>query len=175
MAGTGKKREAYNLVNEIREAIRDSGQSLYQISHSSGVTASQLSRFMRGERTLTLPAAAKIVRRFACVLWAIPPPMSRKAPRPRSGRRGRRSRVERARPTNQRKGLFYAAESTPSAAPPRASMRPSCCRTPSTRCRRRWSCSDSTWPGVQWCAGPGRDGRGASGAFGENRCNRSCG
>ncbi len=60
MARSGKKREACDLVDQIREAIRDSGQSLYQISQASGIAASQLSRFMRGERTLTLPAAARV-------------------------------------------------------------------------------------------------------------------
>ena len=82
MAGTGKKREAYNLVNEIREAIRDSGQSLYQISHSSGVTASQLSRFMRGERTLTLPAAAKICETLRLRLVGDPAPDVQEGPPP---------------------------------------------------------------------------------------------
>lgn len=60
MARAGKKREGRDLVEQIREAVRNSGQSLYEISKSSGVAASQLSRFMRGERTLTLPAASKV-------------------------------------------------------------------------------------------------------------------
>jgi transcriptional regulator with XRE-family HTH domain len=48
------------LVEQLREAIRDSGQSLNQLGKAAGVGPNQLSRFMRGERTLTLPVAEKI-------------------------------------------------------------------------------------------------------------------
>jgi transcriptional regulator with XRE-family HTH domain len=57
-----KKREAPGLVEQLREAIRSSGRSLNQISRESGVGSDQLSRFMRGVRTLTLPAAEKVCR-----------------------------------------------------------------------------------------------------------------
>jgi transcriptional regulator with XRE-family HTH domain len=48
------------LVEQLREAIRGSGRSLNQIGKAAGVGPNQLSRFMRGERTLTLPVAEKI-------------------------------------------------------------------------------------------------------------------
>jgi transcriptional regulator with XRE-family HTH domain len=48
------------LVEQLREAIRRSGRSLNQIAKAAGVGSNQLSRFMRGIRTLTLPAAEKV-------------------------------------------------------------------------------------------------------------------
>jgi transcriptional regulator with XRE-family HTH domain len=48
------------LVETLKDAIRESGQSLNQISKATGVGSNQLSRFMRGERTLTLPVAEKL-------------------------------------------------------------------------------------------------------------------
>lgn len=48
------------LVDELQQAIRESGLSLNQIGKQTGVSEAQLSRFVRGQRTLTLPAAAKL-------------------------------------------------------------------------------------------------------------------
>jgi len=48
------------LIVQLRDAIRHSGRTLNQLSIASGVSSAQLSRFMTGKRTLTLPAAAKI-------------------------------------------------------------------------------------------------------------------
>jgi len=55
-----KKKGRRGLVEVLRDAIRNSGQSLNQISKTTGVGSNQLSRFMRGERTLTLPVAEKL-------------------------------------------------------------------------------------------------------------------
>jgi transcriptional regulator with XRE-family HTH domain len=55
-----QKREELGLVEQLREAIRGYGKSLNQLSKDSGVATPQLSRFMRGERTLTLPMAEKL-------------------------------------------------------------------------------------------------------------------
>ena len=55
-----RKTEAYGLIRQLRKAIRDSGQSLNALSKACGVSNPQLSRFMRGKRTLTLTAAEKI-------------------------------------------------------------------------------------------------------------------
>jgi transcriptional regulator with XRE-family HTH domain len=57
-----EREEAPGLVEQLRDAIRRSGQSLNQLSKASGVGSNQLSRFMRGVRTLTLPAAEKLCR-----------------------------------------------------------------------------------------------------------------
>jgi hypothetical protein len=50
------------LVEQLLDAIRHSGRTLTQLSESSGVSLPQLSRFVRGQRTLTLPNADKICR-----------------------------------------------------------------------------------------------------------------
>jgi transcriptional regulator with XRE-family HTH domain len=48
------------LVTQLRDAIRQSGKSLNAISKMCGVGSDRLSRFMRGERDLTLAAAERI-------------------------------------------------------------------------------------------------------------------
>ncbi len=47
---------------KLRDAIIKSKMSCYRISQLSGVTESQLSLFVNGKRTLTLPAAAKLAK-----------------------------------------------------------------------------------------------------------------
>jgi transcriptional regulator with XRE-family HTH domain len=54
--------EGPDLVAELKEAIRKSGQSLNELGQRSGVSSGQLVRFMNGRRTLTLPVASKIAR-----------------------------------------------------------------------------------------------------------------
>jgi transcriptional regulator with XRE-family HTH domain len=51
------------LVIQLQDALReaqDRGQSLSDLWRRSGVTQGQLSRFLRGERMLSLPAAGKL-------------------------------------------------------------------------------------------------------------------
>jgi transcriptional regulator with XRE-family HTH domain len=57
-----KKREQADLVEQLKEAIQQSGRTLLKLSEDSGVSAGQLSRFVRGVRTLTLPAASRVCR-----------------------------------------------------------------------------------------------------------------
>jgi antitoxin component HigA of HigAB toxin-antitoxin module len=71
--GKKKKEEAPGLVEQLREAIRQSGRSLYQLGKDSGVGSDQLSRFMSGKRTLTLPAAEKICATLRLQLTPMPP------------------------------------------------------------------------------------------------------
>jgi transcriptional regulator with XRE-family HTH domain len=52
--------EGPGLVEQLREAIRKSGESLNQLGERSGLDSARLSRFMRGERDLTLSAAEKL-------------------------------------------------------------------------------------------------------------------
>jgi transcriptional regulator with XRE-family HTH domain len=54
------KRKELPLVESLREAIRNSGMSISELGRKAGVSQPQLSRFLNGERTLTLPAAAKV-------------------------------------------------------------------------------------------------------------------
>lgn len=55
-----KKGEAEDVSGQLRAAIQSSGLSLNELSRQSGVAVSPLSRFVRGERSLTLPAVAKL-------------------------------------------------------------------------------------------------------------------
>jgi transcriptional regulator with XRE-family HTH domain len=48
------------MVLLIREAIRASGLTISELARRSGVSHPQISRFVHGERTLTLPAAARV-------------------------------------------------------------------------------------------------------------------
>jgi transcriptional regulator with XRE-family HTH domain len=48
------------LADQLRQAIQESGMTLYRLSQESGVTRQQLSRFMRGERDLGLTIADKV-------------------------------------------------------------------------------------------------------------------
>ena len=45
------------LKEQLREAIRNSGESLNQLGRRAGLDSARLSRFMRGERGLSLDAA----------------------------------------------------------------------------------------------------------------------
>jgi transcriptional regulator with XRE-family HTH domain len=49
-----------DLAAQLRQAIQGTGTSLNQIARASGLDTGRLSRFMRGERDLTLSATAKL-------------------------------------------------------------------------------------------------------------------
>ncbi len=53
-----KKRTDWQTI--LRDAIDNSGMSLMAIAEQAGVDHSQLSRFVRNERTITFPTAEKI-------------------------------------------------------------------------------------------------------------------
>jgi transcriptional regulator with XRE-family HTH domain len=54
------KKEAPTLTEQLRAAIQQSGQSLAQLGKACGVDAPRLSRFVRGERGLSLEAVDRI-------------------------------------------------------------------------------------------------------------------
>ena len=56
----GKKREAPTLTEQLREAIQKDGRSLNQLGKDCGVDAARLSRFVRGERGLSVDAIDRI-------------------------------------------------------------------------------------------------------------------
>jgi transcriptional regulator with XRE-family HTH domain len=56
------KIENDDVEQQLRQIIRDSGLSMYKIAKISNVSFSQISYFMNGHRTLTLPAVAAICR-----------------------------------------------------------------------------------------------------------------
>ena len=49
-----------DLEAQLKEAIEASGLNQPRLAELSGVDQGQISRFMRGERTLTLESASKI-------------------------------------------------------------------------------------------------------------------
>jgi plasmid maintenance system antidote protein VapI len=51
-----------DIEQKLRDAIIKSKMSRYKISQESGVSEAQLSLFVNGRRTLTLPAAAKLAK-----------------------------------------------------------------------------------------------------------------
>ena len=52
----------------MRQAIKDSGLSLYALERLSGISDAQLSRFMNRKRTLTLRSAEKIAEHIGVEL-----------------------------------------------------------------------------------------------------------
>src|SRR5262245_10877465 len=72
------------LKEQIREAIRNSGQSLHQLGDACNIGADRLSRFVRGERRLSLEAAEKLCQVLHLGLSPLPgePPARKVRPRP---------------------------------------------------------------------------------------------
>ena len=64
--------EGGDLVAAIKLAIAGCGLSLTKLAAESGVSRSQLSRFMKGERTLTLESAAKLFTYFGMAIHSGP-------------------------------------------------------------------------------------------------------
>ena len=64
----GAQLEGTGLVEQLRAAIRRSGESLNQLGQRAGIGRDRLSRFMRGERDLTLEAAEKIANALGLYL-----------------------------------------------------------------------------------------------------------
>jgi len=81
-----RKKEYPGLVDQLIEAIRESGQSLNQLSVTCGVGRDRLSRFVRGERDLTLSAADKICRVLRLELVS----QDEEAESPQAEKKGRR-------------------------------------------------------------------------------------
>jgi DNA-binding phage protein len=80
-----RKKEAPGLIEQLKQAIRTSGKTVYRISKDSGVGSDQLSRFLSGKRTLELPAVERICRALNLQLTAAPAaPAPKKKTTPRT-------------------------------------------------------------------------------------------
>jgi hypothetical protein len=55
-----KRKPSPALVEQLKKAIRESGRSLNDLGKSAGIDHSQLSRFMRAERDLSVTAAGRL-------------------------------------------------------------------------------------------------------------------
>ena len=56
------RRRQKPVSEQLRQAIRDSGLSLYGLGRQSGVNDGALSRFMRGERDLTTRSVDRLCK-----------------------------------------------------------------------------------------------------------------
>jgi len=52
------------LQDQLRQAVEDSGLTLYRIAKDSGIAYQVLHRFARGERDLTLETASRLADYF---------------------------------------------------------------------------------------------------------------
>jgi transcriptional regulator with XRE-family HTH domain len=66
--------EPLPVVQQLREAIRASGLSLARLGAAAGIAPGQLSRFVRGERGLTLASAALVCQTLGITLTVPEPP-----------------------------------------------------------------------------------------------------
>jgi hypothetical protein len=58
------ERVVESVSQSLRRAIAESGQTLMEIEAKTGVDPGRLSRFIRGERTLTLTALDALAKHF---------------------------------------------------------------------------------------------------------------
>jgi transcriptional regulator with XRE-family HTH domain len=49
-----------SISDQLRQAIGAAGVTRYKLAQATGVTEAALSRFVRGERSLTLPAVDRL-------------------------------------------------------------------------------------------------------------------
>jgi len=59
------------LEEQLREALRKTGLSHHELARRSGVSQPVLSRFLNGQRSLTLPVAAKLCRALGLRLCSV--------------------------------------------------------------------------------------------------------
>jgi transcriptional regulator with XRE-family HTH domain len=74
------KRESPTLIDQVKQAIRDSGMGVRELGRATGVEASRISRFMRGERSIDVAAVSAICQVLGYQLFRVPPrPPKRRA------------------------------------------------------------------------------------------------
>jgi hypothetical protein len=59
-----------NVVDQLRKAVRDSGETQFAISESTGIAQGNLSKFLRGERSLTLENFTRLCQHLRLTLVA---------------------------------------------------------------------------------------------------------
>jgi transcriptional regulator with XRE-family HTH domain len=70
-----------DLEEQLRQAIKKTGLSLHEIGRRAGVAAPIVSRFMRADRSLTLPIASRLCQALGLRLTE-----AAEAPAPKKGR-----------------------------------------------------------------------------------------
>lgn len=103
---------ATTLTDALRAVIRESGISLYKLHQSSGVSPAVLSRFLRGQRTITVAVAERILTALRCgVSIGLPEPATQPVPEPTGQQhsKGRKSKGT-SNPTRSRGGSRRSSE-----------------------------------------------------------------
>ncbi len=72
-----KRKGELPLITELRKAIQESPDSLSELGRLCGIDHSRLSRFVRGDRDLTLTSAAKLCEVLGLHLAQAVPPAGR--------------------------------------------------------------------------------------------------
>jgi len=75
-----------DIHQQLRDAITQSGQSLNQLGKSASVSASQLSRFLRGTRDLNLGAVSRLCQVLGLQLCPVKEKQTEAAPKKRKGK-----------------------------------------------------------------------------------------
>jgi plasmid maintenance system antidote protein VapI len=57
-----RKKPPASLSDQLRELIAEAGPSVYELARDAGVDRSVLSRFLAGERTITLETADRLAK-----------------------------------------------------------------------------------------------------------------
>ena len=71
-----------NLIEAFKQAVRDSGQTLYRVAKGSRISYPVVLRFMSGQRGLTLETASKLAEYLGLELRPRRPKSRRRAKRP---------------------------------------------------------------------------------------------
>jgi hypothetical protein len=80
------------LADAIRKVIRDSGVSIHALGALSAVDKGILSRFLRGERTMTVETAGRVLNALGCTIAiscsepAAPQRTAKRPPKERPGK-----------------------------------------------------------------------------------------
>ena len=72
LVGTRSEETAMTLSDELRQAIVDSGLTLYRVAKDSGVSYGVMYRFAADERDITLTTAGKIADALGLHLAKLP-------------------------------------------------------------------------------------------------------
>jgi transcriptional regulator with XRE-family HTH domain len=59
-----------NVIDQLRKAVKDSGESQLAIAEATGINQGNLSKFLRGERSLSLESFALLCQHLKLALVA---------------------------------------------------------------------------------------------------------
>jgi plasmid maintenance system antidote protein VapI len=77
------KKQLADLEEQLRDALVQTGLSMNELARRSGVSQPILSRFVRGDRSLTLPVAARLCSMLGLRLCAEEKPAQAPTPKKR--------------------------------------------------------------------------------------------